>query len=46
MQAEFRARRFEQGAIAGIQRITRLLRQHFPAGGANPNELPDKPALL
>jgi hypothetical protein len=46
MEAAFRAREFERGALEAIEAITRLLARHFPARGVNPNELPDKPALL
>ncbi len=46
MQQAFRARRFEQGAIEGIRRITALLGQHFPPRAANPDELPNAPAVL
>ncbi|MGH8687100.1 MAG: TPM domain-containing protein [Burkholderiales bacterium] len=46
MEASFRAGRFEQGALDGIREITDLLRRHFPARGANPDELPDRPVVL
>lgn len=46
MEAAFREQRFEHGALHAIERITSLLVQHFPATGANPNELPDKPVVL
>lgn len=46
MEAEFRRGGYEAGALEGIERITRLLARHFPASGANPNELPDKPLVL
>jgi uncharacterized membrane protein len=46
MEASFRERRFAEGALAAIARITALLATHFPATGANPNELPDKPTVL
>lgn len=46
MEAAFRDRRFERGALQAIERITSLLVQHFPATGTNPNELPDKPMVL
>lgn len=46
MEAAFRARRFEEGVLEGIQDITALLAKHFPARGANPDELPDKPLVL
>jgi uncharacterized membrane protein len=46
METSFRAGRHEQGALEAIEAITRLLARHFPARGVNPNELPDKPAVL
>ena len=42
----FRARRFEEGALEGISEITGLLARHFPPRSDNPDELPDKPAVL
>jgi uncharacterized membrane protein len=36
-----------QGAtLAAIGQVNELLRQHFPANGARPNELPDHPLML
>ncbi len=46
MESEFRAGRFEAGALAGIDEVTALLARHFPAREANPNELSDKPVVL
>ena len=46
MESAFRSGRYEEGAVEGIQAITRLLLTHFPARGQNPNELPDKPVRL
>jgi len=46
MESEFRTGRFEAGVLTGIEEITALLARHFPAGTANPNELPDKPVVL
>lgn len=46
METEFRERRFEAGALSAIERITQLLVRHFPPRGPNPNELPDRPAVL
>lgn len=46
MQRAFADGRFEAGAILGIEAISDLLAQHFPAGDANPNELPDQPVVL
>jgi uncharacterized membrane protein len=46
MEAAFRAGRFEEGAITGINAIGELLAQHFPHGSARANELPDEPVVL
>ena len=46
MQTEFRAQRYEAGAIEGMREITALLARHFPPTGANPDELPDAPVVL
>jgi len=46
MEAEFRAGRFQQGVLAGIEAVTAFLTTHFPKTGAGPNELPDKPVVL
>ncbi|OYU89686.1 MAG: hypothetical protein CFE29_11520 [Bradyrhizobiaceae bacterium PARB1] len=46
MEAHFRAGRFEQGVIAGIEAVTLHLAQHFPEHGAAVNELPDAPVVL
>jgi uncharacterized membrane protein len=46
MQAAFREGRFEAGAVAGVTAISALLEKHFPATGANANELPDQPVML
>ena len=46
MEDAFRAGRFEQGALDGIREISALLERHFPPRGANPDELPDRPAML
>jgi uncharacterized membrane protein len=46
MEAAFRVADYRGGALAAIQRAGELLKAHFPARGANPNELPDQPVLL
>ena len=46
MEAAFRQRQFEQGALAAIDEVTALLALHFPPAGTNPNELPDMPVVL
>ena len=43
MEQAFGAGDFEHGSVAGIEAVTKLLAQFFPAGGENVNELPDKP---
>jgi uncharacterized membrane protein len=50
MEEHFRARRFKEGSIAGVDAIGGLLTRHFPP---NPdpatrshNQLPDRPTLL
>jgi uncharacterized membrane protein len=46
MEEEFRAGRFREGAIAGVEAVGGLLDQHFPARATNRDELPNQPALL
>lgn len=47
MEAEFRAGRFEAGALAGIEALTGLVMPHFPPRGGPPGgELPDQPVVL
>ncbi len=46
METAFREGRFEPGVLEGLQRISSLLEEHFPAQAGNPNELPDRPLLL
>ena len=46
MQRAFAIGEFELGAEAGIREVSDLISAHFPASGANPNELPDKPVVL
>ena len=47
MEAAFRARRFEEGVLAGIAQINALLARHFPRTGTEgTNELPDRPVIL
>lgn len=46
MEQMFREGRFEEGSLAGIRAVSDLLARHFPAGGDNPNELPDRPVLM
>jgi uncharacterized membrane protein len=46
IEDEFRAGRFESGAIKGIEAVSMHLQAHFPASGARPNELPDAPLVM
>jgi hypothetical protein len=46
MERAFKAGEYQQGALAAIAAVTQILAREFPARGANPNELPDKPAVL
>jgi uncharacterized membrane protein len=57
MEEHFRARRFEAGAIAGVDAVGTLLARHYPPQSkpaapsekpvaASDNQLPDRPTLL
>ena len=46
MEKAFSARQYDEGVIAGITEVSELLARHFPAGASNPDELPDRPAVL
>lgn len=46
MEAAFRDQRYEHGVVDGIHAVNHLLTIHFPANGANRNELPDKVVVL
>jgi uncharacterized membrane protein len=46
MEGHFGARRFAEGAVAGVEAVGGLLARHFPPQGRNRDELPNQPALL
>jgi uncharacterized membrane protein len=46
MTAGFAQGRFHEATLDAVGQVNALLRQHFPANGARPNELPDKPLML
>ena len=46
MESEFVSGNFRDGALRGIDAITRILSVHYPASGPHRNELPDKPIVL
>jgi uncharacterized membrane protein len=45
MRGHFRAGRFREGSIAGIEQISAHLRAHFPPTGDDQNELSDQPLV-
>ena len=46
MEGEFRAGRYREGVLNGIQAVTRALSGPFPATGTPSRELPDAPVVL
>lgn len=46
MQSAFSKGEFRRGSLIGIEQLTQLLANHFPAGAKNANELPNKPVIL
>jgi hypothetical protein len=46
MEQSFAAGQWRDGVLRGIERVGALLAREFPAGGPNPNEHPNRPALL
>jgi uncharacterized membrane protein len=46
LTAGFKQGQFHQATLAAIDAVNALLRQHFPANGSRPNELPDQPILI
>jgi uncharacterized membrane protein len=46
VEQHYGAGRYLEGSSAAVAGVARLLRQHFPAGAAQGNELPNQPILL
>ena len=46
METAFNHANYAGGMVSGIEAVTQHLIKHFPASGAGPNELPDKPMVL
>jgi len=46
MTEGFRQGQFHDATLAAIGQVNALLREHFPASGERPNELPDRPVML
>jgi len=46
MESDFKQANYQNGVLMGIDAMTQLLTQHFPASEGSQNELPDKPVVL
>jgi len=46
MEAHYKAGRFREGSIAGVEGVGALLGRHFPGRRHSDNELPNQPVLL
>jgi uncharacterized membrane protein len=46
MESDFKAGDFERGVIKGIEAVSQLMAQHFPAQAGGRNELPDAPVVM
>jgi uncharacterized membrane protein len=46
VESHFRAGRFEEGSVAGVEEVGRLLEREFPAGQRSRDELQNQPTLL
>ncbi|MDF3037070.1 MAG: hypothetical protein K0S28_2344 [Paucimonas sp.] len=46
MTAGFKAGAFRDSTIAGLEKLNALLAERFPADGANPNELSNRPLIV
>ncbi len=46
MEQAFREGRFSEGVENGVREISAVLAEHFPGGGGDPNEIPDRPVVL
>jgi uncharacterized membrane protein len=46
VEQRYRDGRFSEGSCAAIAAVGRILGQHFPAAGADADELPNQPILL
>lgn len=46
MEKQLKEGNFEQGVLQGISLIEKALKEHFPHGGKNPNELQDRPIVI
>ena len=46
MESHFSGGDFEQGIVAGVAEVSRLLARYYPPRPGDRNELPDKPVIL
>lgn len=46
IEEHFRAGRFQEGAVAGVEAVGRLLEREFPVRSGDRDELPNQPTLL
>jgi uncharacterized membrane protein len=46
MEIHFRAGRFREGSLAGVEAVGELLSKHFPQQGGDRNEQPNRPVVL
>jgi uncharacterized membrane protein len=46
MTEGFKQGNYHDATLAAVEQVNTLLRTHFPANGARPNELPDSPIML
>ena len=46
MEQHFKAGRFREGSIAGVEAVGNLIARHFPPESDAGNELPDRPTLI
>jgi uncharacterized membrane protein len=46
MQHAFSQGHFKEGSVQGIEEVTRLLADHFPANAHDVNELPNRPVIV
>lgn len=46
LETAYRNGSFEQGSLDAIAEISALLQRYFPATAVNPDELPNRPAML
>lgn len=46
MEEHYRAGRYREGSIAGLERVGEILARHFPQAGGDVNEQPNRPVML